>query len=100
MESTMSEIEDIRLERIRAGATKADEALAAWILAEPERANSAGIVVIFATSMIRAAQQEPAAMLDKLYTFSTLLDALVEYVETGETTYTENPFDALAELAS
>jgi hypothetical protein len=106
MESAMSEVVttsetvDVRLERIRAGADAADAALAAWLLERPERANSAGIVVIFANAMIRAAAAEPEVMLDKLYTFASMLDALVEYVETGESSWQGSPWDALAGLVS
>ena len=97
---TTSTETDIRLARIRDGAAAADAALAAWLLEKPERANSAGIVVIFANAMIRAAAAEPAVMLDKLYAFASMLDALVEYVETGESSFEGSPWDALAGLVS
>jgi hypothetical protein len=111
MESTMTDAEillaavgpiepDPRLARIREGAERADTELAAWLLADPERANSAGIVVIFANAMIRAAAKEPGEMLAKLYTFSYMLNALVEYVETGSSDWEGSPWDALAELVS
>jgi hypothetical protein len=92
---------DARLERIREGAAAADQALADWILANPERASGAGaIVVIFGNAMIRAAASEPGAMLDKLYTFTMMLDALVEYVETGTAEWEGSPWDALTALVS
>ena len=99
-EVTPDGIEDIRLARISAGALAADAELAKWLLADPDRANSAGIVVIFANAMIRAAAAEPAVMLDKLYTFASMLDALCEYVETGASSWEGSPWDALAGLVS
>jgi hypothetical protein len=91
---------DERLARIREGAARADAELATWLLADPDRANNAAIVVMFATAMIRAAAAEPAEMLAKLYTFNTMLGAVVEYVETGHSSWQGSPWDALAELVS
>jgi hypothetical protein len=57
-------------------------------------------VVIFANAMIRAAASEPAVMLDKLYTFTAMLGALVDYVETGSSEWEGSPWDALTALVS
>lgn len=91
---------DERLARIREGAARADAELATWLLADPDRANNAAIVVMFATAMIRAAAAEPAEMLAKLYTFNSMLGAVVEYVETGHSSWDGSPWDALAALVS
>ena len=89
---------DERLSRIREGAARADAELATWLLADPDRANNAAIVVMFATAMIRAAAAEPGEMLAKLYTFNAMLGAVVEYVETGHSSWEGSPWDALAAL--
>lgn len=89
---------DQRLSRIREGAVRADAELATWLLADPDRANNAAIVVMFATAMIRAAAAEPGEMLAKLYTFNAMLGAVVEYVETGHSSWEGSPWDALAAL--
>ena len=93
-----SDMPDERLSRIREGAARADAELATWLLADPDRANNAAIVVMFATAMIRAAAAEPGEMLAKLYTFNAMLGAVVEYVETGHSSWEGSPWDALAAL--
>ena len=93
-----SDMPDERLARIREGAARADAELATWLLADPDRANNAAIVVMFATAMIRAAAAEPGEMLAKLYTFNAMLGAVVEYVETGHSSWEGSPWDALAAL--
>ena len=89
---------DQRLARIREGAARADAELTTWLLADPDRANNAAIVVMFATAMIRAAAAEPGEMLAKLYTFNAMLGAVVESVETGHSSWEGSPWDALAAL--